>query len=290
MNGRDLALASLAGLAAAGIASRRAGSRAALAPTENVGVVRIGTNPEPAWPPYPRWNLDAANPPVLILLDLAQTKALRRLPRDPEQWGKNIWRSEGLGASVPELGCILGFAAFEFLECGQSGPQPLAVSRSVAQSGWGPLLYDVALAFARDAAAQDSRLNGFLCPDRESVSDEATAVWRYYKGKRRDEVLVRKLPPDCRAHGVWPNGERMRSGHPVLDAMYQMKSTSPVLAAMPGLFARGDAAVRDLASRFRSGGGTGIPMVHAALQVGGAELFNWGPEAVERSLRVVPGT
>ena len=50
---------------------------------------------------------------------------------------------------------------------------------SEADSGWGPLLYDVAMEWAT--------LHGDgLMPDRGSVSKEARAVWKYYLSNRSD--------------------------------------------------------------------------------------------------------
>ena len=54
-----------------------------------------------------------------------------------------------------------------------------AVGRSRAASGWGPLLYDVAIEWATQNAAG-------LIADRTSVSGSAEAVWRYYMQNRKD--------------------------------------------------------------------------------------------------------
>ena len=50
-------------------------------------------------------------------------------------------------------------------------------------SGWGPLLYDVAIELATIHA------NG-LIPDRYSVSREANNVWDYYMNQRSDVIKV----------------------------------------------------------------------------------------------------
>ncbi len=57
----------------------------------------------------------------------------------------------------------------------------MKVSNSRASSGWGPLLYDVAIEYATIKA------NG-LMPDRESVSEEAKNVWNYYLSNRSDVI------------------------------------------------------------------------------------------------------
>ena len=53
------------------------------------------------------------------------------------------------------------------------------ISNSAAASGWGPLLYDVAMEYA-------TREGGGLISDRSSVSAEARSVWDYYMKNRGD--------------------------------------------------------------------------------------------------------
>ena len=59
--------------------------------------------------------------------------------------------------------------------CGEA----LEVVYTSAASGWGPMLYDVAMEVA-------SEVGGGLTPDRSSVSDSAQNVWNYYLGSRGD--------------------------------------------------------------------------------------------------------
>ena len=59
--------------------------------------------------------------------------------------------------------------------CGEA----LNVVYSEAASGWGPMLYDVAMEVA-------SEVGGGLTPDRSSVSDSAQNVWNYYFNNRGD--------------------------------------------------------------------------------------------------------
>jgi hypothetical protein len=54
-----------------------------------------------------------------------------------------------------------------------------AVYYADADSGWGPLLYDVAMEYATEHG-------GGLMADRGSVSSDAKAVWDYYDQRRRD--------------------------------------------------------------------------------------------------------
>lgn len=53
------------------------------------------------------------------------------------------------------------------------------VKLSVVSKGWGPLLYDTALEWT-------SANGGGLTADRDSVSEEAYAVWKYYLDNRND--------------------------------------------------------------------------------------------------------
>lgn len=66
------------------------------------------------------------------------------------------------------------------------------VARAFVDSGWGPLLYDVAM----EAAGKRG-----LTPDRERLSADAERVWRYYM-TRRSDVMVKQLdfPPKSETH------------------------------------------------------------------------------------------
>lgn len=58
------------------------------------------------------------------------------------------------------------------------------VKSAAAHSGYGPMVYDLALSVAP---------NNTLIPDRFSVSDDAEGIWRFYAKRRGD---VQKLPLD----------------------------------------------------------------------------------------------
>ena len=59
--------------------------------------------------------------------------------------------------------------------CGEA----LNVVYAGAASGWGPMLYDVAMELA-------TQVGGGLTPDRNSVSNDAQNVWSYYFNNRSD--------------------------------------------------------------------------------------------------------
>ena len=65
------------------------------------------------------------------------------------------------------------------------------IDHSETASGWGPLLYDVAMEWA-------SKNGGGLTSDRGSVSKDAFRVWEYYLEKRPD---VESIPLDIRNRG-----------------------------------------------------------------------------------------
>ena len=69
-------------------------------------------------------------------------------------------------------------------EYGNCGGAMMVVS-SYAASGWGPLLYDVAIEWATQNA-------GGLIADRGTVSDAAQRVWSYYE-RNRDDVTAHQL-------------------------------------------------------------------------------------------------
>ena len=61
----------------------------------------------------------------------------------------------------------------------------MKVDSANALSGWGPMLYDVAMEYATQIA------NG-LFADRDEVSEEARKVWNYYMNNR-DDVIAHQL-------------------------------------------------------------------------------------------------
>lgn len=70
------------------------------------------------------------------------------------------------------------------LPCGGA----LEVTAAKATSGWGPLLYDVAMEYA-------TQYGGGLISDRFSVSPDARRVWSYYMRKRKDVDAIQMDDP-----------------------------------------------------------------------------------------------
>ena len=64
------------------------------------------------------------------------------------------------------------------------------VTTSAARHGWGPLLYDIAMAHTTDRGLA-------LCSDRITVSSGAYRVWEYYLGRRTD-VEALECPRNAR--------------------------------------------------------------------------------------------
>ena len=82
------------------------------------------------------------------------------------------------GASKRPAGMI---EIYKIIDDGVEGPcggaWTIAIAR--ATSGWGPMLYDVAMEYATENG-------GGLTPDRGSVSGDAQNVWNYYFNNRGD--------------------------------------------------------------------------------------------------------
>jgi hypothetical protein len=87
----------------------------------------------------------------------------------------------------PEIG---GSASFKYMIRRQRPPvmgmvtwsdpgpdKPNVISTASADSGWGPLLYDIAIELSGDKG---------IMPDRFEVSEEARSVWNYYLRNRPD--------------------------------------------------------------------------------------------------------
>lgn len=111
----------------------------------------------------------------------------------------------------------------------RDGSSPLQVSMSVAQKGWGPLLYDAALWAVAEESQLSEGINGYLMPDRNNVFVGARKVWQYYREKRTADVQSRKIPKACPHHG-YPEA------NPVLDRMYKAKVTSPAFRDMGRMY------------------------------------------------------
>jgi len=83
-----------------------------------------------------------------------------------------------------------GIDIFGTLHVGRGRNEPYegvyVITSAKAKDGFGPLLYDVAL----EVAGEDG-----LKPDVEDVSDEASAVWKYYD-TRREDVRAATIVPD----------------------------------------------------------------------------------------------
>ena len=59
----------------------------------------------------------------------------------------------------------------------------IQVKKTYAPHGWGPLLYDIAIELA-------TKVSYGMISDRGSISDDAQAVWKYYKTKRTSDVIA----------------------------------------------------------------------------------------------------
>lgn len=93
------------------------------------------------------------------------------------------------------------------------------VTHALADDGWGPLLYDVAIEWA-------SSKGGGLIPDRRSVSKDARKVWKYYLSNRPD---VKSHQLDDMKNTLTPDDEDN------CNQAVASKSTIPVIG---GLFSR----------------------------------------------------
>lgn len=92
---------------------------------------------------------------------------------------------EDLDIGTITANCIIGYIAVVLETFADDTPCWGAneVSKSAAQKGYGPLMYDIAM----------SIINEPLVPDRRLVKPQARAVWKHYKEKRSD---VEALPLD----------------------------------------------------------------------------------------------
>ncbi len=181
---------------------RRSGSADALRPTESTALV-VETS---------------LGPPSVALIDVNALEGVNSLA-DLEK------RSSA----------ILGFIKTDYpqsyderitLACdNRDGSAPLQVSMSVAQKGWGPLLYDAALWAVAEESTYSEGISGYLMPDRNNVFSGARKVWKHYLEKRASDIQSRKIPKSCPHHG-YPDPD------PVIDRMYKAKTSRPAFREM----------------------------------------------------------
>lgn len=96
---------------------------------------------------------------------------------------------------------IVGFGEMKEANCKKG---LYVVERTAALKGYGPLLYDIMLSYARE----EGKLG--IIPDRKRVSSAARYVWSYYYTNRKD--VGHTLDENCRS---WDDD--------VLDAYYFIK-------------------------------------------------------------------
>jgi hypothetical protein len=113
---------------------------------------------------------------VLYRQDFIKT-AIEIKKQNPSMSSKEL-----LGKIQPES--ILGYIKMAFSsEC-----NAIEVLESAAIKGYGPLMYDIAMAYSGKKG---------IMSDRDATSSSAQNVWNFYYTKRRSELKIIKLPEDC---------------------------------------------------------------------------------------------
>ena len=140
---------------------------------------------------------------TLVLYDAGLlAEVITEMIRDLESQGeradlRELHHFEWLG-DVPDLIIgLLGAAANRSGQCNDA----YEITTSVALRGYGPMLYD---------AMMSTVPGNTLTPDRHAVSDDASAVWKYYRDNRSDVETTKldnvkdpqTLPKkdDCKLH------------------------------------------------------------------------------------------
>ena len=237
MDSRALTLGVVAGLAVAGFARRASGSRSAFTPTETTGLV-IGTSA-------------LYGTPIVLLVDLSVLRGVRSASQLQVPQGR-FTDEEAARLRIPAQDAILAFieTSYPFNEfneitewCNGNEGVPLQVKSSVAQKGWGPLVYDAALwVVAQEGILTDystwSGYSGYLMPDRGCVFEGAQDLWAFYFANRKSDVASKKIPKECPHHAS-----------PVLDRMYKAKLNRPAFAGMDAMHQRWVAVRSDMEER-----------------------------------------
>lgn len=139
------------------------------------------------------------------------------------------------------------------------------ISASAADKGFGPLLYDIAMATSP---------NHTLIPDRRTVSDSARNIWKFYLERRKD---VQKLPldnfkdpktpdknDDCQVYDDWSAEE--------LDYAYRSPN---IPQGIQGLFSNHQKFMQQIISSVESVGGEvpDVSELERNLGFAGEDLF-----------------
>lgn len=186
MNGRDLTLGFVAGLAVAGVLSRR-GSRAMVMPDQIEKGLVVSVEEIPAY----QWRPDYR--------DLDQIRVI--ISPEAGRW----WRRGEIGGHIVLLRTRWNLWEVDTIE---------------ASKGYGPLLYDLAMELAHFDGAYG------VVPDRSGISEAAERVWERYKDDTRPDVSSDALPwdyPDRDKHTLRHRPHLdlayRKSGTPLLDAL-----------------------------------------------------------------------
>lgn len=111
---------------------------------------------------------------------------------------------------------ILGFS-----EIGRFPDEPIEMTRSAAEKGYGPMMYDFILM---------AMYPGGILPDRDSISDQALNIWKYYFKNREDvkKVKLKKGDPGYVTNYSLPHqDERTQSSVSNLNVMNTMYFLPP---------------------------------------------------------------
>ena len=136
---------------------------------------------------------ESVNPKIMSMIDRVELDGLKVTiePRGERTWIRLIhsdrqFQSGWVEGRGPDAIRVVGAVAFLKTDQSFDGPclQSHQIGGSRVDSGYGPLLYDVAI-----------ELSGGLTSDRTSVSDDAEGVWDYYSKNRPDvEVIQLDIP------------------------------------------------------------------------------------------------
>lgn len=90
-----------------------------------------------------------------------------------------------------------------------------SVTTSFARKGFGPFVYDLMFSF----------LNGYLTPDRSSISDKAKNLWNYIFKNRRQEFDIEPIKNNGCKHGFNPyDADEYTPEEDYIDQKYKIAS------------------------------------------------------------------
>lgn len=168
-------------------------------------------------------NWKSGNTAYLVLYEPAKlVEICQEMVRQPEQLG---FDAKLAAVSAEYNNPVVGYIRMMSSDCGW------VIKNSVANKGYGPMMYDIALSYAGKTG---------VVPDRvEGVSPSARNIWKYYITKRKGEVRAYPFSQDDECATFTDDEDSW-----FLDVKYILRNSD--LGKVQNLISKGDQAFEQI--------------------------------------------